>query len=160
MADKKITQLTDLGDAIEAVDLLHVVDDPSGTPINKKVTCEDVFNNIPSFIGLKQASQSLTTDGSTALTADVTSAITEIDADGGTGTVSLADGSNGQIKILINTSDTSLDSSNGTATITITPTNMRGATSVTLDNIGDSAMLMFKNSKWNIIGGNGYDKVI
>ena len=160
MADKKITQLTDLGDAIEAVDLVHVVDNPSGTPINKKVTEEDVFNNIPSYIGLKQASQALVTDGSTALTADVTSAITEIDADGGAGTVSLADGSNGQIKTFINTSDTALDSVNATASITITPANMRGMTSVQLQLIGSSVQLMFKNSKWNIIGGNGFNRVI
>jgi hypothetical protein len=160
MADKKITQLTDLGDAIEAVDLVHIVDNPSGTPINKKVTVEDVFNNIPSYIGLKQASQALVTDGSTALTADVTSAITEIDADGGAGTVSLADGSNGQIKTFINTSDTALDSVNATASITITPANMRGMTSVQLQLIGSSVQLMFKNSKWNIIGGNGFNRVI
>ena len=51
MADKKITQLTDLGDGLASVDLFHVVDDPSGTPINKKITAEDVFNNIPSWIG-------------------------------------------------------------------------------------------------------------
>ena len=50
MADKKVTALTDLGDNIAAVDLFHVVDDPSGTPINKKITAADVFNNIPSFL--------------------------------------------------------------------------------------------------------------
>ena len=52
MADKKVTALTDLGDNIASADLFHVVDDPSGTPINKKITAEDVFNNIPSFLGL------------------------------------------------------------------------------------------------------------
>ena len=65
MADKKITALTDLGDALASVDLFHIIDDPSGTPINKKVTAEDVFNNIPSWIGLKDTAQQITGDGST-----------------------------------------------------------------------------------------------
>ena len=53
MADKKVTALTDLGDALASGDLFHVVDDPTGTPINKKITAADVFNNIPSFLSLK-----------------------------------------------------------------------------------------------------------
>ena len=80
MADKKITAIGRPGDNLGSVDLFHVVDDPSGTPINKKVTAEDVFNNIPSFLALKQTSQSITADGSTATAVNVTTAITEINA--------------------------------------------------------------------------------
>jgi len=149
MADKKITALTDLGDSLASADLFHVVDDPSGTPINKKISAENVFNNIPSWLGMAQTSQALTAAGG-SLTADVTSAITEINGTSNTSTVSLADGSDGQIKTFINTS------TSGTSVQTITHTNLRGHTSVTLNAEGETVILLFKNSRWNIIGGNAY----
>ena len=150
MADKKVTALTDLGDNIASADLFHVVDDPTGTPINKKIAAEDVFNNIPSFLGLKQASQAITADGSTATAVDVTSAITEIDATSATHSCAMADGADGQIKTIIDTA------TSGTSAITITPTNLRGYTTITLNAPGETVTCLFKNSNWNVIAGNGY----
>ena len=150
MADKKVTQLTDLGDSLAAVDLFHVVDDPSGTPINKKITAEDVFNNIPTWVGLNSTSQSLTADGSTSLTIDITSAVTEVNATSAIATLTLADGANGQIKTIINVS------TGGTNNVNIVPSNLRGGTTIVLNAPGETVSLMFKNSNWNIIAGNGY----
>ena len=150
MADKKVTALTDLGDALAAADLFHVVDDPSGTPINKKVSAENVFNNIPSWLGLNQTSQTITADGSTATAINVTTAVTEINATSATHSGALADGSAGQIKIILNTS------TSGSNAVTITPSNLAGYTTVTLNAPGESVILIFKNSNWYIIGGNGY----
>ena len=150
MADKKITALTDLGDALATADLFHVVDDPAGTPINKKIAAEDVFNNIPSFLGLKQTSQSITADGSTNTAVDVTSAITEINATSATHAAAMAEGSDGQIKTIINVS------TGGTNNIVITPANLRGYTTITLNAPGETVTCLFKNSNWNVIAGNGY----
>ena len=150
MADKKITALTDLGDALATADLFHVVDDPAGTPINKKIAAEDVFNNIPSFLGLKQTSQSITADGSTNTAVNVTTAITEINATSATHAAAMADGSDGQIKTIINVS------TGGTNNIVITPANLRGYTTITLNAPGETVTCLFKNSNWNVIGGNGY----
>ena len=147
MADKKITALTDLGDNLASADLFHIVDDPSGTPVNKKVAAEDVFNNIPSWLGLKQTSQSIIADGSTTTAVDVTSAVTEINATSATHSCALADGSDGQVKIIVNTS------TSGTNAITITPANFSNST-ITLDAPGESAVCISKNSKWYVIGGN------
>ena len=44
---RKLQSLTDLSTGIATADLFHVVDDPTGTPINKKVSVENVFNFIP-----------------------------------------------------------------------------------------------------------------
>ena len=150
MADKKITALTDLGDALATADLFHVVDDPGGTPINKKIAAEDVFNNIPSWLGLKQTSQSITADGSTNTAVNVTTAITEINATSATHAAAMADGSDGQIKTIINVS------TGGTNNIVITPANLRGYTTITLNAPGETVTCLFKNSNWNVIAGNGY----
>src|SRR5210317_194066 len=137
MADKKITALTDLGDSLAAVDLFHVVDDPSNTPINKKIAAEDVFNNIPSWLGLKQASQAITADGSSTTAVNVTTAITEINATSATHSCAMADGADGQVKVIVNTS------TSGTNAITITPANFSSST-ITLNAPGESAMCVFK----------------
>ena len=148
MADKKITQLTDLGDGLASADLFHVVDDPSGTPINKKISAENVFNNIPTWIGLASTSQSITGDGSTTSTIEVTSPITEVDATSAAAPCQLGDGSNGQIKTIINVS------TSGTNAVTITPTNFRGHTAVVLNAPGETVSLIFKNSNWNVLAGH------
>lgn len=49
MADKKITELTQLT-SLTSDDLFVVVDDPSGTPITKKIAAADLFGNGISYV--------------------------------------------------------------------------------------------------------------
>ena len=151
MADKKITALTDLGDALASVDLFHIIDNPSGTPINKKVTAEDVFNNIPSWIGLKDTVQTISGDGSSSLAVAVTGSTTLINATAAGCPCTLEDGSDGQVKVIIN------NSTGGTNAVDVTPANFNAGsgTKVSIDAPGRSVILMFKDSKWNMISGVG-----
>ena len=84
-----------------------------------------------------------------ATAADITSAITEVNQTGGATALSLAHGTNGQIKTFIAIGT-------GSNNIVITPTNLRGASTITLNAEGETVQCLFKNSKWNVIGGHDF----
>ena len=53
MADKKLTEL-DATTTASTDDLIYIVDDPSGTPVSKKITVGDFLNTIAGQIILLQ----------------------------------------------------------------------------------------------------------
>ncbi len=66
MADKKVTQLTALT-APANTDLLLIIDDPSGSPVSKKITVEDLLGKTST---LTVSAINITTSGDTTLAAN------------------------------------------------------------------------------------------
>ena len=60
MADLKVTALTSLAAATAREDLLHIIDDPSGTPVNKKETVGDMMNALAAPVTLADTDVTLT----------------------------------------------------------------------------------------------------
>ena len=142
MADKKITALTDLSTGIAGADLLHVVDDPTGTPINKKVSVTDFINNLPSFIGFSNSVQDVAASATAAIS--ITTALTLLQTTDTTATT-LANGTvQGQIKIIVH------DADQGSSVCT--PQTRLGYADLNFVDDGDTAMLMWTGAAWAIIG--------
>ena len=134
MADKKITALTDLSTGIAGADLLHVIDDPTGTPINKKVSVTNFINNLPSFIGFSNSVENIT-DGIQAAVG-ITIAVTLLASSGSNTATTLADGTViGQIKIIVH------DVDGGNSILAVT--DALGFADLDFVDDGDTAMLMW-----------------
>ena len=143
MADKKITALTDLSTGIAGADLLHVVDDPTGTPINKKVSVTDFINNLPSFIGFSNSVQDFSSEQTAAVS--ITTALSLLQTTSNNVATTLANGTvQGQIKIIVHDTD-------GGASV-LTPQTRLGYADLNFVDDGDSAMLMWTGAAWAIIG--------
>ena len=135
MADKKITALTDLSTGVAGADLLHVVDDPTGTPINKKVSVTNFINNLPSFIGFSNSVEDISDGTQTAIS--VTHALTLLQT---AGTVV------GQIKIIVHDTD-------GGST-ELTPATPVGFVDLDFETVGDTATLMWTGAAWVAIASH------
>ena len=145
MADKKITALSDIGSSVSSVDLLHIIDDPNGNPVNKKMSIANLFNYIPTFIAMSDAVDSISESDSAVSN---TTSITTISTGSASGTFTFADGVQGQIKVIVMLADGGYDA-------TINPANLAGGSSITFTDVGNAVVLVYITSQWFVVSNNG-----
>ena len=144
MADKKITALTELTAAPDVTDLILIVDGPSGTPVNKKMTFSTLFGGtVPSSSAQVQVAGTAVELAVQTCTHLITST--------GTGSLQVADGTViGQELLVVKAS--------GTNTNEVTPDDTLGAYSVVdIAAVGDNVLLRWSGASWAIVstGGGG-----
>jgi len=153
MADKKITALTAVADSeIGADDLSHIVDNPGGTPVNKKMTIGQMFENIPTHIAIDDiatltatasnlASTFATFIDGTAFSADVAFTL-----DNGTDV--------GQLKVILASTE---PASTYKAAITVSSWGYSADSTeqIKLDTRGEAVLLMWNGTSWFVVSSTG-----
>ena len=134
------------GSEVSATDILHVVDDPSGTPVNKRLNIGSLFENIPTHIAIDDivtvsASGSIADGGMIAVDADSIS---------GKLALTLPDSSDlGEIKIVVIATDPA-----STHDVVVTPSTFNNGTNITFTDKGDAMICVWLGSAlggWNLV---------
>eukprot|EP00919_Chromeraceae_sp_WS-2016_P016468 GHVR01039411.1.p2 GENE.GHVR01039411.1~~GHVR01039411.1.p2 ORF type:complete len:158 (+),score=21.98 GHVR01039411.1:71-544(+) len=153
MADKKISALTSVSDSdIGADDLLHIVDNPGGTPVNKKMTIGQLFENIPTHLAidditnLSSTAANLASSFASALDLSGAGADVAFTLDNGTDT--------GQIKVIYAKTE---PASTYAAKITVESWGYSADSTeqITLDTLGDAVICFWDGSNWFPISNHG-----
>ena len=140
MADKRISDLNAL--TVTASTDTALISDTSASE-TKKITLTNLFKT--PYVGTPQA---LSGAGAANLTTSVTNCISTGDDQ----VVSLANSTQaGQIKIVTHVVDG--------GDVRVSPATLDGGSYATLDAVGDTVVLIWNDSAWQIIGGNGYTVV-
>jgi len=144
MADTKVTAMNP-ATSVSPTDVLYLV--KPTTPFDHKVTVANLFGGIPVPVVLEDdlilggAVQTMTSAGAIS----ITTLVTRITSPDGAGTLTIPDGTDGQIKVVVMTSN------NANHALTIN-TNI-GHSSIVFNGPGDTATLMFLSGNWYFLGG-------
>lgn len=144
MADKKVSELT-VATSVGLTDVLPLVQ----SNVTKKVTADALFNSVPGnlkYVGFlaQSAAPQVVTSGAINVTANISHLVNATGSDIG---VTLAAGTSGMEKTLV---ATSLVTNNMIVTLT-----GEGFTTLTFNNTGDTAKLLYTNSKWFVLSLHG-----
>ena len=141
MADAKLSELTAATTAA-ASDTLYLVQSST----SKKITVANFFASVATPVVFTDKIQIQDSDTITAAGAiSVATNLTKISNPSGSGTLTIAAGSEGQLKIIIMIANT------GGHTLTLSDPDVQGT--IAFSAVGKSATLLYTNSKWYFIGG-------
>jgi len=145
MADSKVTAMT-AATSVLGTDVLYLVK-PATSPYDHKVTVANLFGGIAVPVVLQDdlilggTVQTLTSAGAIS----IANLVTKITSPSGAGTLTIADGVDGQIKVIIMVSNS--------ASHALTISSNIGHSSIVFNSAGDTANLIFLTGNWYFLGG-------
>ena len=142
MADSKLTELT-AATSVAAADTFYLVQGATSKSTSAAVLFSDITT--PVKFSDKVSIGDIDTIVGPGVVSVATN-VTRLTNAGSGGTLTIGAGTEGQLKIIV------MDSNSSSVTLTLDDSDL-GHDTITFNNAGDTATLIYTNSKWWMIGG-------